>query len=331
MPKKGKPWLRAGRGWYGYVDGKQVALGVPDPEQYAAAVAALNLLLSKSKPLGPVDWGERVRAFLEGRASTGAVPKTVAWYGKYLAHFVARFGTLHPAHLTKEAIELSGAVPTWGDNTRRNYLAAVQTFLKWAGYPIALNMPGRESAGAGAVISEAVYNQALGAARGDLKPLVRFLWHTGCRPAEATALTGESVDWDAGTITLKRHKTRRATKKARILYLSPAALDVLREQHRRHGAGLLFPNRAGGQWRTPALTQALWRISAKIGHRVTAYGFRHSYATRALERGTPDTHVAALMGHTSTRMIHAHYSHLDANARLLKGVAASLDRTDGAA
>jgi integrase len=68
----------------------------------------------------------------------------------------------------------------------------------------------------------------------------------------------------------------------------------------------------------------MWRLSEKIGHRVTAYGYRHTYATRALAMGLPDTHVAALLGHGSTRMIHAHYAHLNANARLLKEAAAKV-------
>ena len=215
--------------------------------------------------------------------------------------------------------------PTWKENARRNYLAAVETFLRWCGVRVSIEKPGRESAGAGMVIDDAVYHMALGAARGELRPLLAYLWNTGCRPSEATRLTAADVDWASGTITLRKHKARKGSKgKARVIYLSPAALEVLTAQRAKYPTGCLFPNRRGTAWRDKGLAQAVWRVSERIGHRVTAYGCRHSYCTRALSKGIPDTHVAALMGHGSTRMIHKHYAHIDQNARLLKEVAAKV-------
>lgn len=322
MARTPKPWYRKGRGWFAYVHGRQTPLGVMHPDQLEAAVAALQAILT-SKSQKPAHWSERVAEFLRACEGRGLDAKTVSWYGKYLAAFVAQVGTLRPEELTAERIELTACRSTWGPNTRRNYLSSVCTFLAWCGHKVDVPKPGRESAGAELVISEAAYNQALGAARGELRPLLAFLWHTGCRPSEACKLNAADVDWNTGTVTLRAHKTRRASKgRARVLYLSPAALEVARQQRERHPTGLLFPNRAGGAWRTPALTQALWRISERIGQHITAYGFRHSYATRALEKGIPDTQVAALLGHSSTRMLHAHYSHVNANARLLKEAAA---------
>jgi integrase len=49
-----------------------------------------------------------------------------------------------------------------------------------------------------------------------------------------------------------------------------------------------------------------------------AYGLRHSFATDALERGVPDAHVAELLGHSGTAMLHKHYSHLGAKAQALR-------------
>jgi integrase len=323
MPRKSKPWWRKGRGWYATINNSQLPLGVTDPNAIAAALAALNALISKPAAL-PVDWRARVEEFGRTGERRGCCPKTLSGYRKYLAHFVARFGTDGASRVTAESVEASASVPTWGPNTRRNYLATVEAFLKWHGHPVALNKPGRESAGANVCISEAVFNQALGAARGELRPLLAFLWHTGCRPSEAYRLTANDVDWLSGTITFRKHKTARRSKgKPRVVYLSPAAREVLEQQRAKHPAPeLLFPNRAGNPWTEKVLAKALWRLSKRVGHRVTAYGFRHGYATRALEKGIPDTHVAALLGHGSTRMIHAHYSHLSANARLLKETAA---------
>lgn len=46
-----------------------------------------------------------------------------------------------------------------------------------------------------------------------------------------------------------------------------------------------------------------------------------AFATRALAAGESDAVVAALLGHSSTAMIHKHYSHLDGQARVLKDAA----------
>jgi integrase len=340
MPRMVRPWYRVGRGqWYARVNQKQVPLGVFDPGDEDAALAALRKLIAKAQqntpPEAPVpDWPALVREFIRAKEARQLAPRTVEDYRKHLTFALAHFGTLRPAELfaARAGGELphcprveESTPPTWKENSRRNYLAAVETFLRWCGHRVSLDKPGRESAGAGMVIEEAVYWQAVGAARGDLRPLLVFLWNTGCRPSEAARLTAADVDWSSGTITLRRHKTRRGAKgKARVIYLSPAAVEVLSAQRDRHPAGLLFPNRRGTAWRDKALAQAVWRVSRKIGHRVTAYGCRHSYCTRALAKGLPDAHVAALMGHGSTRMIHQHYSHLSQQSQLLKDAAAKV-------
>ena len=51
---------------------------------------------------------------------------------------------------------------------------------------------------------------------------------------------------------------------------------------------------------------------------VSPYGYRHSFATDALANGVPDAHVAELLGHSGTAMLHKHYAHLGAKARVLR-------------
>jgi len=67
-----------------------------------------------------------------------------------------------------------------------------------------------------------------------------------------------------------------------------------------------------------AIVRRLWRINDQTGLIVTAYGVRHTFATDALSRGVPDAHVASLLGHSSTAMLHKHYSHLTERASTLK-------------
>lgn len=333
MPRTAdRPWFRAARKqWYATVDKKKVPLGVFGPENEAAALAAFNALvqhLQANKPEPPAPEGtvaEAVELFLYDLRGE-VKDKTISGLRQTLSHFLALYGTDSLASFDRakwKAVERDARAKKWSDNTVRNYLVAVEQCLKHAGMKVSLRKPDRTSAGPESVIPEKVYWQVLGACRRhDLRKLTEFLWHTGCRPGEARSLTADMVDFSSGTCRLREHKTRGRTGKDRLIYLSPDAMAILKAQAIRHGGeGHLFRGAGGGAFSMQALVSAYWRISDRIGHRVTAYCFRHTYATRALERGVPDTHVAALLGHTSTAMIHRHYSHLTSNARLLREAA----------
>jgi integrase len=327
VARQPRPWFRVNRGWFVTRNGKQIPLGVSDPNGEAEAFAAFKQLMqtmqggeAKADPTVK----EAVAAFLVTAAARLA-ESTVAGYSAYLGRLVARFGTVKLSKLTVESIEADArSRPTWSDDTRRNYLQAVEVLTKHAGRPLRLEKPPRGSAGAAAVIPEDTYLMAVGSARGDLRALLVALWNTGCRPKELRQLTVELVDWESGTARLTRHKTRRHGKAIRLVVFPEPAMEVLRKQRERHKTGLLFRTRLGTAYTCPGLTQAVWRIASRIGRPLTAYGCRHTFATDALAHGVPDTHVAALLGHGSTRMIHAHYSHINENARLLKDAAAKV-------
>lgn len=55
-----------------------------------------------------------------------------------------------------------------------------------------------------------------------------------------------------------------------------------------------------------------------------AYGHRHTFITDALAGGTPEAVTAALVGHTSTQVLHRFYSHLGSNAELLRKAACAV-------
>lgn len=329
MARKSAPWFRAGRGWYTTLKGKQTKLGDFPPDDIRAARDALDKLLTNNQTPEPApqpadDWRALVEEWLALKAKKKLKPKTLADYRWNLDRFLAEFGHATRAEITAEALAEHAESFGWGNNQRRHYLGAAAAFLDWCGHPLKVERPVQKSAGAERIITEATHAKAVAAAGGDVGPLLDFLWHTGARPLEACNLTAEEVDWSAGVATLREHKTSKKGHK-RLLYLSAQALDVLTAQRDKHGsAGPLFRNRFGAAFSRAGLTETVRRIAGKIGAKLTAYGYRHSYATRALELGLPDVHVAALLGHSSTKMIHAHYSHLDANARLLKDAAARI-------
>lgn len=356
MARKPKPWYRAGRGWYTTVNNKQVPLNVSDPDAIREARDALDRILSgalgqqsnggqtqfrpelsqtsvhTTEPEPAPDWRGKAAAWLAHKTKLKLKAKTLKDYRWNLDRWLSYFADRPRAEVTAEAIVEQSHSFGWGTNQRRHYIRTAQGFLAWCGIDLkGIDCPGHKSAGAKSLISEATHRRVVAAAPpGDVAALLWFLWHTGCRPCEACNLVAESVDWTNSVAKLREHKT--ASKgKTRILYLSEPALAVLVAQKAKHGAtGPLFRCESGRPYLRTSVTTILNRLSKKIGASVTAYGYRHTYATRALELGLSDTHVAALLGHTSTQMIHKHYSHLSENARLLKQVADKIAVPHGA-
>lgn len=328
------PWFRCRRDqWYATLNGKQVALGVHGPDGQAAAVAALAQLM-RAAGLDPAALAAPPPPALTCRQAAEAVlaakrglvkPHTLYVYGQHLAHFRGRFADRPVNGLTAAEVEASARRPSWSDSTRRGYLVAVSVCLRHAGVTLTLRKPPCRSAGAKSVVTPEVYAKALDAAAplGDLRALLVVLWHTGARPSEATGLRAADVDWANCTATLHDHKT--ASKgRPRLLVFPPPAMGELEALRAKHPSGWLFRTERGRRWSKVWLSQVMAELSRAVGHRVTAKGFRHSFATRALEASTPEHVVAALLGHSGTDMLARHYAHVNANSRLLKDAAARL-------
>ena len=314
--------------WFFTHKGKQIALGVTDPTDEAAAWAALQAFLrdaggepapdSRTVPSLVARYLDDCRDRLK--------PVTVRGYEFSLNTFLAAFGTVPLGDVTPEQVEASSRRANWSNTTRANYLNVVTTFLAWAGRALTFKKPPRASAGADAVIPEDTFRHMQQACKGDWCAVITFLWHTGARPSEAAVIEERHVDWVQKVVRLRDHKTAGAGKGDRIIYLNQAAFEVLEWQRDRHTTGLLFRSWNGGAFSRQAFVMKFTRLSRIVGRRVTAYGLRHSYATRALASGESDTLVAALLGHSGTVMIHHHYSHVSSMGRELKDAA---DRIGG--
>lgn len=329
MPRKAHPWLRTATGeWYVTHNGLKTPLGVHGIGNEAAAWAAFKNLLENAGNHRPSVRTEPLSTLLADYLSTlhtRANPKTIRDYGSILQSFSALFGNRASGDIDPQTVELHASQQGWSDSYRNNWLWAVQAFIRWTGRKdFTMRRPAKESRGADAVITEEMQRMILRETRGDFHELCRFLWAVGCRPMEAARLTAEMVDHKSGTVTIKRHKMRHKGKQ-RILYLSTDALMILKGQADRYsGTGFLFRGVGGKPFSIQAIVSRMHRISEKIGRTVTSYGYRHGWATRALAAGIPDTHVSALLGHTSTAMLHKHYSHLTQNAVLLREAAAKV-------
>lgn len=337
MSRQSAPWFRHFKGrkrgpsgrWYVKHNGKQTPLPVTDKNDEAAAWEAFRALLGKAIPTSFQVRNEPIAALVAeylDSISHRTNAKTRQHYGYMLNRFAALFGSCTVAGLDPNTLEKSAAKEKWSDSHRANYLWIVQAMVRWAGRKdFTLHRPAKESRGAETIIDDATQRAILRETTGDFHQLCRFLWETGCRPMEAARIAGESVNWATGTVTLKHHKTRRIGK-TRVIFLSSAALAILKEQVDKNGLGHLFIGQLGKPFSIQAIVTRFLRISRKLGRSVTSYGYRHSFATRALAAGTPDTHVAALLGHASTAMLHRHYSHVTANGKMLREISEKISK-----
>lgn len=185
------PWYRRGRSmWYATLpDGRQVPLGVADPDDRAAAEAAHRKLLDEltaavSARLAvapPPDTGKRDNPS-DGRTVAQAVADFLAHWGRKaaagrleadtlkvyraaLGPLAAELGDRPLGSLTADdlldwagrprAVPRRPAAPArpWSSSTQNGYLGAVQTLLRWCGVAMSLARPPKESRGADVVLT----------------------------------------------------------------------------------------------------------------------------------------------------------------------------------
>jgi integrase len=86
----------------------------------------------------------------------------------------------------------------------------------------------------------------------------------------------------------------------------------------------VFVNRYQTRWERHVLCRLFRRLAKKAGlpRDARMYGTRHAYITEAVKRGTPLKAVAALAGHSNTRMVDMVYCHVDGDVAFLAGAAA---------
>ena len=325
--RKSHPWFRASKNtWYVTLEGSKVSLGVHGEENEAEAIKAWHRLMSEGKPIKKpksLTVKDLIIGFLSD-SEERVKANSQFFYERFLKPFVKAFGKSMADTLTPLQVEKYSRKPTWSNSTRHNCLGTIVTAFRWAekerlieANPLkGLRFPPKESAGLEMVISESNYQRLLDATEGDFQKLLQFLWHTGCRPSEGMNLSVEQIDLASDSLVLRKHKTAHKGK-ARVIYLSDEARELLKAQSQRHRTGCAFQSLTGKSFSLNNVVNRLHRLSRKLKARFTAYGFRHSYATRALSNGIPDATVAALLGHSGTTMLHKHYSHLTSNSRLL--------------
>ena len=157
-------------------------------------------------------------------------------------------------------------------------------------------------------LSVAEGQRLINACDGDLRKMVAAGLQTGARYSELARLHAHDFDPDSGTLTIGRSKSGRSR---RVILTEEGATLFARWCAGLAGDALLF-TRNGKPWgkscqRYP-LRQACAR--AKIAPAIGFHALRHTWASLAVMSGLPLMIVARNLGHTTTKMVEAHYAHL---------------------
>ena len=131
------------------------------------------------------------------------------------------------------------------------------------------------------------------------RALVEFLYSTGCRVSECTALQVKDIDFRADELIVfgKGHKER-------VCYLNKIAKNYLREYLRSrdaaHDAPLFCHTRLDARLTPRAVELILKDIGQRAGvENVHPHRFRRTFATDLWKAGVPVETIRILMGHTN--------------------------------
>jgi integrase len=239
---------------------------------------------------------------------------------------------------------------TWGMGSQRNFIIGVNAALNWAvksglisKNPLSgIDKPGAASRGAEALLGsnaeeiEAAHAQIMKASRPHWHPFIQALKDTGARPGELAAATAADFKPHMGAFVFHKDSTRRADqfahktakRKDRVIFLPEPTLTAVKELVAKYPSGPLFRRKNGKAFGKVNFVDRFMKLRRrlKMPH-LTAYSYRHTFATEMLKAGMDVDTLAELMGN-SPMVIRLHYSHLLADA---KGLREKLERFKAAA
>lgn len=131
-----------------------------------------------------------------------------------------------------------------------------------------------------------------------LRDISSLMLSQGCRPEELRALKQADVSLAGGTFMITGGKSKAAK---RTLPMTPAARWIFEERLSQPGLWV-FP----GRWPSRHLDESprLWaKVIERAGIAAVLYDLRHTFATRAIERGVELPRLMAILGHANLRSI----------------------------
>jgi len=232
--------------------------------------------------------------------------RTYGWYKDFLQDFCDFHGGLRatqlkPFHVTQWLDRHHG----WNDGSRRCAITAVKRAFNWAADEGVLHLnpikkvrkpPARSR---DRILTPQEKAEILGAVKDQqFRDFIFAMQETGCRPSEVARVTATDVDLQQGTWTLQKHKTRKKTGKPRVVYLTPAMVELTKRLIEEHPTGPLFRGPRGGQPFTPnGLRCRFRRLREKLPHLkgVISYTYRHSFVRDKIWHGMTEDDVDVIL------------------------------------
>jgi integrase len=106
-----------------------------------------------------------------------------------------------------------------------------------------------------------------------------------------------------------------------VIFLTGEALEIVKRLAEKHPTGPLFRTNIGSTWNRQRIVEAFRVIRLKLGMKhdgLTAYTYRHTFATNWLASGRSIEILAELLGN-SPAVLRKHYSHLLSDPAKLRG------------
>ncbi|MEZ5942470.1 MAG: tyrosine-type recombinase/integrase [Planctomycetaceae bacterium] len=330
MARMPKPWYRKERKcWFVTIDGVRHNLG---PDRTIAFQMFHELMATREKPK-PKATAQRtvaevLDAFLEW-CLHHREKRTYEWYLQRCEWFVKEASAtmavdeFRPYHVQ----QWIDAHPHWSNGHRRGCITAIQRPFRWAEKmglidrnPIAhIEKPqqGRRDQ----IITPKEYKAILKLVQDvPFRDLLTLAWETGARPQELIRVEARHFDPKHSRWVFPLDEAK-GKKRVRIVYLTEKAKEITQRHVAQNPEGPVLRNRNGRPWKAMAINCRFNRIAAKLGTKYCLYLFRHSFATRMLEKGLDAITVSTLMGHADTTMLGKVYQHLSHNPQhLLKQI-----------
>jgi integrase len=253
--------------------------------------------------------------FLDG---LDAKPKTVRIRRRFLTSFKQAVGQRRRiATLLPLDVERWCRANSWGANSKRMAIQSLNHLLNWAArsYRIenpcqGIPQPKAVSRARDCVPTPEEHEAFLAAASPALRLMILAIDKVGGRPHEVGGVTATHYNPTIGAWVFNGEtKTGKRT-----VYLSPKMVTLTEALAKQHPTGPLFLDDDGQPWTDQTLAKAVAQVRRrlKITKPITAYSWRHKFATDFLLAGGSTTYLATLMG-TSVRMIEWTYSHVVGN------------------
>lgn len=265
-----------------------------------------------------------VRTYLACKKIEGLSEGTLYNYGRFLSRFFAEIRK-PPARINANEIRVYlyqyQTQHKISNRTLDQYREYITRFFKWAneeGYlqtnPAKVVRPIKYEAKPRQAL-EQIELEYLRKACKDIREraIIEFLYSTGCRVSELTAVKRSDVDWNAKTVHLfgkgKKHRTGFLNAKAEFTlreYLDSREDDneflFVSERAPHHGM-----KKEGVEKIVREISK---RMPPDVHKKITPHVIRHTTATTALRNGMPIEDISKMLGHAKldTTMIYAQTS-----------------------